>query len=534
MKSNKILFVGNMVFLLTLTGCGGGTSNSNYVIPSSDNVLYVNLGSYTPTGNEAGADVNSTTSTQEIADDFEKETGIKIKWTVTTGTGGVATTSQECINRIQTGTMPAIMMTWSLFKDRDYYMPLDEYLKTPNEFLSADDQAAFPTWGDQFYSYLLSTADVDTNDKGETIAMPFTLNPGPATGWFYNKKAFADNSYEVPTSWNQFRTLTRKFRRNPGAGPYPWSTTMTGITDQWDFNFSIGPSFAKYLASDLDADGNGTISLSEKNQAYINGVYSPLQSRNPKNYQIARAAYYTLKDYYNSMLSVEYRSVDGASPWGAGTAVLRENGLWTLPVEEGFNNTREWESGIFPIPSVGLDSKEFLTAYKLTDAASRLTDPKLVQIDPDKKYNNTTRADAFIKLYEPEPSLYVNLMKHGIYDNKKVLENAIKFLKFCTLPENISKMVVEKQGVLQSVYGAAPGSVLNDWISNAFAKEDTNAGWVSYLSSSYAQDIDNLFMSWVGNGIEDEDFFTQFDALQVKDGKAYKGEDTGDSSSSAA
>ena len=123
-----------LVLLVALTSCN--TSSTTHTIPSNANVLVVDMHTFMPTGSTSSADLVSVTATKTIAENFEKETGIKIKWfSGKTLDGEVEAASADYIKAIQNGTMPAIGFSWSKFKERGYYLDLNSYLDTPNEFL---------------------------------------------------------------------------------------------------------------------------------------------------------------------------------------------------------------------------------------------------------------------------------------------------------------------------------------------------------------------------------------------------------------
>lgn len=518
-KRTSILALG-MAALLSACGTKGTTNNEK--IPSTDNVLVVDLHTWMPTGSTSSADLVSIVSTQEIADEFKAKTGITIKWfTGKTLNGEQNEASADYIKAIQNGTMPAIGFSWSAFTDRGYYLDLSEALNTENEFLTDEEKALYPTWKSQFPSYLWDLKDCqDLN--GKPIAIPVVLNPGPATGWYYNKTKFESLGYDVPTSWQEFRSLSMEINANPDAGPYVYKQTLE--LQNWPFRFSVGPSFAQLLFDVVDANHDGVVSSRENMQALADGVYSPLREENAENYQIAQAAYVTIKDFYKNMLPYNWKTANRDSAWSDGKALLRENGLWSLRAEKGNDNTRDWKFGIFPMPLVSNDSKEYLVGKSLPGAAAKLQKADAVQLDPEATYTTLTRAEQFVELYHPEPSLYLNLMHHGIYGNAKVKENAIKFLKFLTTPEHISQMCVEHQAVLGGVKGAVPGRSLDDWLMSSFPKAKT-ISWPTSATLADDVSLNQSFSKWVSDTISDSEFFENVASIQKASATNYlKGE----------
>ncbi len=516
-KAVKSLVLG--VTALFIASCAENTATER--IPSSDKVLVVDLHTWMPTGSSTDADLVSITATQDIADEFKELTGITIKWFTGKSLDGESEeVSADYIKAIQNGTMPAIGFSWSAFTDRGYYMDLTEAMNDVNEFLSEEDQALYPTWKDQFPSYLWTLKE-NVDSEGKIIAVPLTLNPGPATGWFYNKTRFEAQGYEIPTSWNEFRVLCNEIQTNTEAGPYPYKQTIS--LDNWEFNFAVGPSYANLLSSLLDTDNDGTVSEKERMTGVKNGVFSPVKEENPDNYQIAQAAYYTIKDFYSNMLPSNWKTAQSATAWSNGKALLRENGLWAIRAERGNDNTRDWKYGVFPMPLVNKDSKSFLESKGLGVAASKLVDNEIVSLDSSKEYTNLSRSEAFIDLYKPDPSLYVNLMYNGIYNNEKVKENAIKFLKFLSTPENVSKMIVDHQATLGGVKGAVPGTSLSQWLMSSFP-EEPNCEWPTAITLSDKVSLNQRFSKWVNGSIDDATFFSDVSTIQKEAAKTYFGE----------
>lgn len=504
---------------LLAASCVQGTTTER--IPSSDKILVVDLHTWMPTGSSTDADLVSITATQDIADEFKELTGITIKWfTGKTLDGEAEEVSADYIKAIQNGTMPAIGFSWSAFTDRGYYMDLSEAMNTANEFLTAEEQASYPTWKDQFPSYLWSKKET-VDSEGKIIAVPLTLNPGPATGWFYNKTKFEAQGYSIPTTWNEFRTLCSEIQSDTEAGPYPYKQTIS--LDNWEFKFSVGPSFAKLLMDQTDADGNGTVSEKERMTGVKNGLFSPLREENPNNYQIAQAAYYTIKDFYTNMLPSNWKTAQSATAWSNGKALLRENGLWAIRAERGNDSTRDWKYGIFPMPLVGKDSKSFLEGKGLGVAAGKVSDNASLKLDSSEEYTNLSRAEAFVEMYHPDPSLYVNLMYNGVYHNDTVKSNAIKFLKFLSTPENVSKLIVDHQATLGGVKGAVPGASVSEWLMSSFPAQP-DCEWPTAVALSDKVSINQQLSKWVNGALDDATFFSNVASIQKEAAKSYFGE----------
>ena len=506
-----------LTMVTTLVACQ--SQGTTYKIPSTAKVLVVDLHTYMPTGSSSSADLVSVTATKTIAENFEKATGIQIKWFSGKSLDGeTEAVSGDYIKAIQNGTMPAIGFSWSAFKDRGYYLNLDEYLDTPNEFLSEEDRAKYPKWRDQFPSYLFQTKEV-VNENGKAIAVPIVLNPGPATGWFYNKTAFEANGYDVPTTWQQFKTLAQEVGSN-SAGPFVYNQSAK-ITN-WEFKFSIGPAFANVLTEINDLNKDGVVDDNETLEGVLAKRFSPLQSENPEYYQVAQGCLQVLKDFYKNVLPDNWKTVDAEAAWANGTALLRQNGLWALRAENGLNNQRSWKYGAFAAPIVSSDSANFLNNKGLDKAAGMLKTVKTLQVEQKDDYTMAQLGDAFINLQKPTAALYVNLMKHGIYEDKTVLENAVKFLKFLSLPENVTLIAQDHQGVLGASKGSVPGRTLKDWLLQAFPENPT-CFWPDAYVVANNGNINQALNKWVsGSQMSDDEFYELFAREQFTGASEYK------------
>lgn len=515
-KSMKFVLAAGLLSLVACSGAGGGTDDGK--IPSTNDTLVVDLHTFMPTGGGASADAASITATQDIADDFYEATGIRIRWfTGKTLDGNADAVSSDYIKAIQNGTMPAIGFSWSNFTDRGYYLDLSEYLDTPNEFLSEEDRALYPTWKDQFPSYLWDLKECN-DGNGHIISIPTFLSPGPDTGWFYNKTAFTARGYDTPTTWNEFRALAQEIQ-SPTAGPFVFEQSVK--IDGWEMQFSLGPVFAEMLKDVVDTNQDGKISTEETLLGVEAGYYSPLESENPNHYFIAQALFAMLKDYYTKILPENWKTADSTRAWSNGTAMLRQNGLWSVRSEKGADKTRDWEHGVFPSPIVSSDSASFLQSKGLGKAASLLTPVKTIQVPEKENYGPAELQDAFIELYQPRPTGYYNLMKHGIYGNKTVLENAVKFLKFMSTPENVTRVSQDHQAILGGVSGSVPGVTLMDWLQGVFPVLP-NAIWPSGYVLSNIQNISSALNKWVAGTMADEEFYAKYSAELKAGAASYK------------
>lgn len=534
MKINNISFRINYLFVLpfVLSSCNfipildpnaGEAGKGSNSIPSTDKLLVVDLHSFMPS-ESSSADISSITCTKDIANEFYEKTGITIKWFTGKNTAGeTEEVSEDFIKAIQNGTMPAIGFSWSRFIDRGYYMDISKWFDTPNEFLSPEEAALYPTWKDQFPEYLFETKEI-ADQNGNIIAVPLLLDPGPSTGWFYNPNVFKS---EIPTTWDAFRNAALEIRSND-AGPFPYK--KTAAINNWEMQFSIGPSFAYAIRKANDYNQDGKVTEEETLKGVLEGHFSPLQSENPHYYRTIRAAYYMLKDFYKNILPQNWKSADSGDKWdNTQTAGLRQNGLWAIRAEKNKDNVkRPWTHGCFATPVVSQDSADWLEEKGFGDIVDSLPDEEPISLDVSNIDSLTAITPEFINMYKPKASLYINLMYHGIYENKVVEENAIKFLKYITTPNCLNRIISEHGGVLGGAKGCAAPSYLFDvknktgWLTNEFPVVPDYTWPDAYVLSNNIR-INNQFTNWCASSspADDEAFFNVVATEQKQGAEAY-------------
>ena len=340
--------------------------------------LVVDLHGYTPSTNRTptadSPDVFN--STYYIAEAFmEENPDVEIVWARTKPVGGMdAEVAQWFTTQIAGGTVPAIAFSWGTrYQDRDWYLPLDEYLDSPWEY-----EGGYATWKDVFRDYLWESNSV-INARGETVAIPLTVYPGASTGYFYNKTAFsAAGIEEVPVTWGQFVTATEKLEEKGYVGVAPWLYFDTTTTfDAWVFISVMSPAYAGALMDVIDYDGNGIMSSAEQARACLEGVFST-------SHEYTKDMYRNLKYYYTHMLKTGWASIDYNAQWLNGTVGIREEGLWAIPSENS-NVVRNFDYGVFVAPLVSTDTSPYVK---------------------DVEFSNGP--------YNPSPDLAVNIMKAAV------------------------------------------------------------------------------------------------------------------------
>lgn len=419
-------------------------------------------------------------STYYIAQAFmEENPDIEIIWARTKPVGGMdAEVAQWFTTQIAGGTVPAIAFSWSTrYEDRDWYLNLDEFLDAPNSWPYGE----FATWRDVFRDYIWDSGYV-MNSYKNTVAIPLTVYPGAATGYFYNKRAFQVSGVNgVPTTWQQFITATEKLETKGYVGVAPWLYFDTTTTfDAWVFQSIMSPSYVQVIAHDIDYDGDGLVNKIEQARGVLAGHFSP----NKHNSNLARDLYENLKYYYTSMLKKGWASIDYNAQWLNGAVGIREEGLWALPVENS-NVVRDFDYGVFVAPLVADDTSPYLNPIEYSYGP-----------------------------HEPRPDLSVNIMKEAVKNNPTMLDAALRFLKFISKPENVSLITVENGGVLGAVKNTMHSQLIDEFIHNLFPIMP-KASWAAGFTDEYTDQLNRTFENWVNGDVNDTTFFNQVDTIQA-------------------
>lgn len=447
--------------------------------------LLVDLHGWMPTLNTEPTAENPTVfrSPQDIADKFhELYPNITIKWARNKPVGGLqAELAEWFTTQINAGTVPAIAFSWGTqYQDRDWYVPLDEYLDTPNEFVEGNTK-----WRDLFPEYLWSNKTI-ANAKKEVVAIPLALYPGPATGYFYNKTAFqAAGLSSTPTTWEELIQASVKMKEAGYIGVSPTSILPNIQFGAWVQQFSIGPYMAAGIMAETDFDGNKTVDTNEQLRGVKAGIYNPVD----KLY--AQELFKQIKRYYTEVLELGWESTDYTTAWNEGKVGFREDGMWILQSENS-NKSRSFDYGVFPAPPISTDTTEYAGKVEYTEKGP----------------------------YQPDPDLQLNIMKNAVEGKPEVLDAAVKFLKFLTTPENNSAMILEQGADIGAVKGAEVPPILSEWLSQSFAIVP-KAGWPNGFTEEQGIALDKNLELWVKGSMKDEEFFRKVNEIQQQGADDY-------------
>jgi len=440
--------------------------------------LVVDMHGWMPTLNTEPTAENPTVflSPQKIADKFmQKNPHITIAWARTKPVGGLEQELAEWFTiQINAGTIPAIAFSWGTkYQDRGWYLSLDKYLDTPNEYVEGNTR-----WRDLFPEYLWSNVNI-AGVNGDVLAIPIALHAGPPTGYYYNKAAFADAGIKkLPSTWEEFLSAAKLLKAKGYIALAPWGFFKKIDFSAWVQQFCLGPSMAGALMNQTDYNKDGKVDINENLRAVKAGIFNPVD----KPY--AQEFFRQIKRYYTEILEKGWENADYTISWNEGKVGMREEGMWALQSEYS-NKARVFDFGVFATPPISKDTTEYASNIKYTEKGP----------------------------YQPDPDLQLNIMKDAVKDNPALLDAAVKFLKFLTTPENISKLILEHGAAIGAVKGSEVPPILQEWLNQPFAIIP-KASWPNAFTDDKNLLLDKNLEMWIKGSLTDVQFFKIVNDIQ--------------------
>jgi len=193
------------------------------------------------------------TAPREVARDFmELHPNVEVKFVYKTA----GTKWYEWLATMASSNdLPDICMIMAPTKN--YHYILNDALETPNEYYSGAK-----SWKDMFPEYIWSSSTV-LDRVGNIGCIPLGINPGPATGYYYNKEVFQKLNLQVPSTFEEMLNVI-KVCKDAGYWLHPYGEKPT--INAWDLQFSIGPVVTQWCAenTELDYDKDGTVTYEEQ------------------------------------------------------------------------------------------------------------------------------------------------------------------------------------------------------------------------------------------------------------------------------
>ena len=488
MKKKWMFLTLLVLYAATLFGaCGGGAGGER------EDELYVDLHCLMPTASTVSTDTTiAVNASRTIAAEFEKQTGIKIRWALDRYTKPDAAGAAEWYaTAIRKGDVPAIGYTFgSKLQDRGYYLDLTEYLEQPNEYVDGNVK-----WRDQFPEYLFNNPDV-VDAKGRIVSVPITLYPGVPTGVYYNKDLLGEGKdalAAVPTTYGSYRTAVEAIKDAGKTAYSPNSQFTSPGFSQWINEYTVSPNYLRALIeqerNSPDFDRDGIVTTAEELRGVKAGYYNAASGPNKA---LVQQMMEVLRDYYQNVLPAGWENASYETTWKNGSLAMKEDGLWNIRLENNRNATRGFEYGVFSLPLV---DKNF--AYDARVKGS---------------YAAETAYYAAGETVESPPVVTLNIMKDGA-TKQSTIDNAVKFLKFLCIPQYNKMMADEQVAYIGAVKGAQqPNTYLTDWMSQSFAKLP-NAKWPFGYSTDSMGKLNLAFSKWINNapGYSTTQFYADYD-----------------------
>lgn len=504
-------FLAMMILVSALSGCSGskptgdgggsgdGTENANVPLINDGKpvTIIVNLGEYGPSDNEEPTEDAPTVfnSTRKLIEKFEKlhpNVTVELdKSFPTTGGDYVASLNQWMLPRLAAGTQMDIACNLSvaLFGDNGWFMNISDELEKPNEYIK-EGEAGSKRWADIYPSYVFSNASV-INTNSEVMGVPYMMDCGSPTAYFYNKEIFKELNLEVPQTWEEMFKVCEVIGK-AGYIPFaPHAVNTNSDLQCWDTQFSLGPVYAQYMLDAFDYNGDGRQDMQERVRAVKEGLYDATK------HTYALDIWKQVKRKYASstspILQDGYQTTDYDPLWNEGKVAIYEGLMASLPYMNS-NTDIDFEFGLFPPPVISNDTYDYLPEAQFTEAGP--TKPGVT-------------------------SSWVFLTKSMEEKDPAVKEACIAFVKFMTAPENMSAVVLEKRG---AVLGAASDCVippeLKDWMQQKFPIYPDTTGWLPINTSDYRQQGNKLLDQWLYGEIDDNTFATKLNEISQADADA--------------
>lgn len=497
MKKIVSIILSVFLVMVALVGCSHGKDPGVVTIR-------VDLHGWRPTEfSESTSTTKAYNSPKYIAAAFEElhENKVKIEWA---REKNLSMTREDVSNwfTMSTATQncPAIAFTWgTTFQDRNWYVDLTQYLEETNSYETASDLAG-KKWKESFSDYIWDLDAIRTYDD-KIVAVPITLFAGSASVVKYNVENMPNGEtigVDSPFDWQSFLSVAKSaVAQDPqylvDATHYPAAASA------WLFQFDLGPAYKSYawnyvdtsLNRTMDINQDGKISGKETLQGVIDGFFNPVTK------EYAKEMFLKAKEYMSMLKDIN----KDASKWEDGTGVLKYDGSWTYTPEVEANRGFEWKMVPSPVEDNSDYTKDLVTWGTFEDS-------------------------------KPGVDLYLNVMKAGVTKNGKVdgdidedkLYYAVEFLKYLTTRAANNSMIREHNTSI----GAVKGTTLPAWLTDEdntfvdckFANTEAVDGWPIGFTTDISSQMDTIYSKWISGNISDNEFFEQWNTLQVQGAKA--------------
>jgi hypothetical protein len=213
---------------------------------------------------------------------------------------------------------------------------------------------------------------------------------------------------------------------------------------------------------------------------------------NPVIHEYMQECFRIKKEIYNEIYAAGWETIDVDATWAGGRAGMKWDGYWSF-VAEASNTQRPFDYEVIQVPLVDHVSSKFVKDIEWTTGGP----------------------------YKPN-GFGPNIMKPAADKDPAALEAAVAFLKFFSLPENISQVLLESGSEVSPIRGSAVPPVMVSWLSNPQPKISIGMNYMGEgRTTEYKAALDRTLEQWCKGQINDATFFATYNDLQQKDADAF-------------
>ncbi|MDN4599052.1 ABC transporter substrate-binding protein [Leifsonia virtsii] len=202
------------------------------------------------------------------------------------------------------------------------------------------------------------------------------------TGVFYNKKIFADNGLEIPTTWSQFTAVVDALKAK-GITPFGM-----GGKDSWPAGLPMLASVASLYPT---AD--------DKQQLAKELWTNKAKLTDPTEVKVLQQTEYVLQNSQDGAAGTDYTSIP--SGFAAGDFAMTVDGTWDQPVIDAAV-AKKFDYGYFPFPGAD-EAKDNALLNGKTE----------LQLAVPTSAKNKTAAMAWLKFFSDKKNYELFLQKSG-------------------------------------------------------------------------------------------------------------------------
>jgi hypothetical protein len=244
----------------------------------------------------------------------------------------------------------------------------------------------------------------------------------------------------------------------------------------------VSPGYINALKDTVDYNKDGSFDTAEAIRAVKAGHFNPVTK------EYVREVLGLYKEIYNDMYPAGWQTMDVEAAWAEGKAGIIWDGFWRFATEAS-NTKRAFDYQMLTLPLVDSTTSKFAKDLEYRAIGS-----------PGTTGNNGG----------------FNVMKPTVEKDPAVLEAAIAWMKFLTVPENISEFLLEKGSGISAVKGTIVPPLMVDWMKQLVPVTVPGVGWPYHFTADADVAMSRELEQWVTGQTNDATFFRNWNDLQQK------------------